>query len=269
MLFRETDAVELRKADMMRALLLSLPFVLACTNSSSPVAPIEAAETRRPIVLELFSSEGCSSCPPADIILRDLAQAGGHGNAEIIALEEHVDYWNYLGWTDPYSSSEWTARQKAYSQAMGYRGVYTPQTVIDGRIEMVGSDKEGILDAITEAAKQPKARVSLVLDGETIRVTVSELPQPRVDTEVLFALTEEGLSTSVPRGENAGVTVVHAPIARSMEKLGVLGANENKFGAEKRLAPASGAKMNKKRAIVIVQSTKKKNIVGAASLPFG
>lgn len=268
MLCRETAAIELRKAIMMRALLFSLPFVVACTNSSSPIAPIEAAETRRPIVLELFSSEGCSSCPPADIVLRDLARAGGHENAEIIALEEHVDYWNYLGWTDPYSSSEWTARQKAYSQAMGYRGVYTPQTVIDGRIERVGSDKEGILEAITEAAKQPKARVSLVLDGETVRVTVSELPRPRVDTEVLFALTEEGLSTSVPRGENAGVTVVHAPIARSMEKLGVLSANEKKFGAEKRLPLASGAK-NKKRAIVIVQSIKKRTIVGAASLSLG
>jgi hypothetical protein len=220
-------------------------------------------------VIELFSSEGCSSCPSADIVLRDLARAGTHGNADIIAIEEHVDYWNYLGWSDPFSSADWSARQRVYSTAMGHRGVYTPQAVIDGYAEIVGSDKEGLLETITEAAKRPKARVALVRDGDTLRVTISDLPKPFVDAEVFFTTTEEGLSTAVPRGENAGVTIVHAPIARSMEKLGAIRAGETTFAVEKIVPRIEDTKKSRTKAIVIVQATAKKAIVGAAAIPWG
>jgi len=247
--------------------LLPVLLLAACSNRSSPVPPSEAADTRRPVVVELFSSEGCSSCPSADLVLRDLARAGSHGTAEIIALEEHVDYWNDLGWADPYSSTAWSARQRAYASVMGYRGVYTPQAVIDGIAEVVGSDKEGILEAITEAAKRPKARVLLVRDADTLRITISELPQPLVEADVLFTTTEEGLSTAVPRGENAGTTIVHAPIARSMEKLGVIRAGEKTFAAEKVLPPIVDGK--KKKAIVLVQATGKKSMLGAAAITIG
>lgn len=255
----------------MRIIGLGLvPLLLAaCSTRSSPIPPTEAAETRRAVVVELFSSEGCSSCPSADIVLRDLARAGTHGTAEIIAIEEHVDYWNYLGWSDPFSSADWSARQRAYSTAMGFRGVYTPQAVVDGHTDIIGSDKDGLLEAITEAAKRPKARVLVVRDANTLRVTISELPKPMIDAEVLFTTTEEGLSTAVPRGENAGVTVVHAPIARSMEKLGVIRAGELTFATEKSLPRIDDAKKNKMKAIVIVQGTGKKVILGSAAIPLG
>lgn len=166
----------------MRSILFALPFVLlaGCSTRSSPVPALEAADARRAVVVELFSSEGCSSCPPADVVLRNLARAGTHGSAEIIAIEEHVDYWNYLGWADPFSNAAWTARQRAYAQAMGFRGVYTPQAVIDGQADVIGSDQQGILEAIAEASKRPKARVLLARAGDELRVTISELPKPLV-----------------------------------------------------------------------------------------
>lgn len=254
----------------MRSILAALPFLLsaACSTRSSPIPSSEAAEARRPIVVELFSSEGCSSCPPADLVVRDLARLGNHGSAEIVAIEQHVDYWNYLGWADPFSTAASTERQRVYAKAMGYRGVYTPQVVIDGVAEMVGSDKEGILEAITNAAKRPKAQVRLVRDADTVRVTISDLPQPRIEADVLLTTTEEGLSTAVPRGENAGTTVIHAPIARSFEKLGVIATNETSFAAEKLLPKLNDAKKGKVRAIVIVQATEKKAIIGTASIPW-
>ncbi|HRI66278.1 MAG TPA: DUF1223 domain-containing protein [Polyangium sp.] len=255
----------------MRSLYFALPILLSagCSTRSSPVPPLEAADARRSVVIELFSSEGCSSCPSADIVLRDLARQGAHGAAEIIAIEEHVDYWNYLGWSDPFSSAAWTARQRAYAQAMGFRGVYTPQAVIDGQTDVIGSDKEGILEAIVEAAKRPKARVLLARDKDMMRVTISELPQPLVDADVFFTTTEEGLSTAVPRGENAGVTVVHAPIARTMEKLGTIRAGETTFVTAKTLPTIDEVKKTKTKAVVIVQASGKKSILGAAAIPFG
>lgn len=265
---KETDTLLLRKLAMTRLLLSTLPFLflVGCSPHSSPVPVVDAADARRTVVVELFSSEGCSSCPPADIVLRDLARSESYGSAEIIAIEEHVDYWNYLGWADPFSSATWTARQRAYAQAMGVRGVYTPQAVIDGRVEAVGSDKEGILAAVTQAAKRPKARVQMVRQGDTLRVTISDVPQPSADADVWFTMTEEGLSTAVPRGENAGATLAHAPIARSIEKLGALRPGENQLAVQKTLPPLAEPKKSHMRAIVFVQATETKAIVGAASM---
>src|SRR5712692_2898034 len=94
---------------------------------------------RTPVVVELFTSEGCSSCPPADALLARLAEAQFAGNVQLIALEEHVDYWNDLGWADPFSSRDWTSRQYVYSGALRNRNPYTPQMVLDGTVEFVGS----------------------------------------------------------------------------------------------------------------------------------
>src|SRR5207247_6514404 len=101
-----------------------------------PIAPVQATE--RPTVVELFTSEGCSSCPPADTLLAQLAEERLAGNIELIALEEHVDYWNDLGWTDPFSSRDWTLRQYLYSQALGSGSPYTQEMVVDGTVELVG-----------------------------------------------------------------------------------------------------------------------------------
>jgi len=186
------------------------------------------------------------------------------GNVEMIGMEEHVDYWNGLGWNDPYSSAAWSERQRVYSGAMDRSNVYTPQAVVDGQFEVVGSDREGLLEIIAEAAKKPKARVVLSRDGDTLRIAISELPAPAVEADVLLVMTEEGLSTAVTRGENKGLTMAHAPIARSMEAIGVISANEPVFTATRPVASAA-----KKRAVVMVQARGTKAILGAGAVLLG
>src|SRR5712671_6744076 len=120
---------------------------------------------RTPVVVELFTSEGCSSCPPADALLARLAEEQLAGNLQLIALEEHVDYWNNLGWMDPFSSRDWTSRQYGYAGALGNGNPYTPQMVVDGRVEFVGSHGQKARQAILEAAGKTKIPVTLEQSG--------------------------------------------------------------------------------------------------------
>src|SRR6266852_4793572 len=116
---------------------------------------------RTPVVVELFTSEGCSSCPPADALLARLSEAPLDGNVQLIALEEHVDYWNDLGWMDPFSSRDWTSRQYVYSGVLRNGNPYTPQMVVDGTAEFVGSRAQKARQAIHEAAGKAKIPVTL------------------------------------------------------------------------------------------------------------
>ncbi len=116
-------------------------------------------EARTPVLVELFTSEGCSSCPPADELLANLAKSQPVAGALVIPLSEHVDYWNHLGWSDPYSSRLFSERQSAYAAAFRNSGVYTPQAVVDGGVELVGSDQSKMQSAIASAAREPKLHV--------------------------------------------------------------------------------------------------------------
>ncbi len=117
---------------------------------------------RTPVVVELFTSEGCSSCPPADALLARLSHEQVAGNVQLIALEEHVDYWNDLGWADPFSSRDWTSRQYVYSGVLGNGNPYTPQMVVDGTVEFVGSHTQKARETILKAASKVKVPVMLV-----------------------------------------------------------------------------------------------------------
>ena len=129
-----------------------------------------------PVLVELFTSEGCSSCPSADALLSQLGRTQPVHGADIIALEEHVDYWDSLGWKDPFSSTAATARQNEYGQAFGGRQVYTPQMVVDGRTEFVGSSDSDALRAIRQASKEPKPAVQLSWEaGETLSIRIDPL----------------------------------------------------------------------------------------------
>ncbi|HKX31176.1 MAG TPA: DUF1223 domain-containing protein, partial [Blastocatellia bacterium] len=116
---------------------------------------VKAEGMRSPVIVELFTSEGCSSCPPADEVLSRLEQAQPVAGAEIIALGEHVDYWNYIGWADPFSSPTFSQRQNDYTDVFGGTGAFTPQMVIDGQAELIGSKKDLALEAISRAARRP------------------------------------------------------------------------------------------------------------------
>ena len=233
----------------------------------------DAGNPVRPVVVELFTSEGCSSCPPADALLARLDDQQKLGNAEIVALEEHVDYWDQLGWRDPFSGAQWTARQQEYANSFGNEGVYTPQMVVDGRAEFVGSSQGKAKSAIVEAAQQPKAEVVLTgLDASAekshVRIAITKLPDTAVrDAQVWLAVTETGLHSNVKAGENSGEDLHHAAVVRSLRKIGEAKARKDvAYSAEQEVRLDSIWKRENLRVVVFVQDPKSRHILGAASL---
>jgi hypothetical protein len=226
--------------------------------TSAANLPAEDAVTG-PVVIELFSSEGCSSCPPADVLLQKIDAAQPTVGAQVIALEFHVDYWNNLGWADPFSSASYTKRQQDYGKAMGKRGIYTPQMVADGQEEFVGSDGKSAKRAIAAALARPHVRVLATRSGAkelTIKVSAAEGA-----SGVYVAQTERNLSTKVERGENAGRTLAHGPVVRSFERVGVTQSGQS-FSATL-MVPEAGPS---KALVVLVADEKTQAIRGAAEL---
>jgi Uncharacterized secreted protein len=222
---------------------------------------------RAAVLVELFTSEGCSSCPPADALLRRLDQAQPASSAELIVLSEHVDYWNDIGWTDPYSSHAYSERQSAYAAQFGNATVYTPQMVVDGRFEFVGSDERKASQAIREAAKEAKTVVDLsVVPGDQeafiLRVKVGPLPSGTrsVSADVFLALADNRDESQVSRGENAGRTLEHVAVLRKFSRIGSVGISGG-FSREINLGPNTieGAD---RRIIVIVQEPNAGPVLG-------
>ncbi|MFE0756642.1 DUF1223 domain-containing protein [Inquilinus sp. NPDC058860] len=190
---------------MTRPLLAGL---LALAALSAPAAV--AAE--RPVVVELFTSQGCSSCPPADALLATLADRPG-----VLPLAFHVDYWNRLGWTDPFSSAWATARQSAYAAQMGSGQVYTPQAVVDGGRDVVGSDREAMESAIADARSDPSVPLALTASDSALQVAVD--PAAPADAVLWLVGFDDRHETPVRRGENAGQTLVDRNVVRSLTRL--------------------------------------------------
>jgi hypothetical protein len=192
---------------------VTLVVVVTAGRSTGEGAP------RTPVLIELFTSEGCSSCPPADDLLRRLVRDQPIEGVEVIAISEHVDYWNRLGWTDPFSSARFSERQREFSRALRSQ-LYTPQLVVDGRLEVIGSDWPAVQRAILEASALPRATVAVSAeqspDGVTVRVAARDLPEQArgESTRIVVALVEDGLVTRVRRGENARRRLRHDAVAR-------------------------------------------------------
>src|SRR3954468_667926 len=148
------------------------------------------------VLVELFTSEGCSSCPPADAVLERLHQQQPVPGVELIVLSEHVDYWNDLGWKDPFSDARFSERQGAYGSR-----IYTPQAIVDGRIDVLGSDQAGIVRAAASAAADPHGTLRLTRTPTGVRIAVNGLAA-HSDAPVLVAVLEDGLVSKVERGEN-------------------------------------------------------------------
>ncbi len=175
------------------------------------------AQDERPVVIELYTSEGCSSCPPADAFLFDLRQRPG-----VIALAFHVDYWDYLGWKDRFALHEFTMRQRAYARALGSPMVYTPQIVVDGGAHVVGSNRAAVDAAIAEA----RARDHLLDIGLSWAADDSLLISiPAADYDgkatIWFVRYAEGDQTEVAAGENSGRLLKHANIVEEIAAIGM------------------------------------------------
>jgi hypothetical protein len=200
---------------MRRTLQIGLViFVVVIVNS------VVAAQSQSlvPVVAELFTSEGCSSCPPADQLFADLQKKGVLGNAELILLGEHVDYWNDLGWKDRFSSRQFSNRQAEYARVLGLPGPYTPQVVINGHTELVGNDANAVTRAIAAESKSPRtARVSLqwLSDG---KLSI-DIQNAEKGSRAFLALTQDGLTTRVDAGENGGRILNHFAVVRELREL--------------------------------------------------
>jgi hypothetical protein len=250
----------------MKALFwLALPLAGGLTTlvPANPVAPPLSA-ARVPVVVELFTSEGCSSCPVADAALRELEKAQSVPGVEVIALGEHVDYWNRLGWKDAFSSVAYTERQRQYGTSFG-TGSYTPQAVVGGRYELVGSRTTDLAAAVTKAAKAPQAAVAVTLAGSTVYVRVNSVPAGTAAAEVLLVVTESGLASQVGRGENAGRLLRHAAVVRQLIPLGKVGA-DGTFTANPELKLNADWRRQNLRAVALVQEVASRRIVGVAAV---
>jgi hypothetical protein len=183
-----------------------------------------SALAQKAVLVELFTSEGCSSCPPADALLRQVNGTQTSGGQLVVGISEHVTYWNSLGWSDPFSSSVYTERQNAYSERFHLEGVYTPQMVINGAEQIVGSDRAALLRAVQqeeEARPRMSLRiVSLSVAQNTLTVNFStsgELPAHGAD--LIAVLADDSDRSSVLHGENSGRLLAHVAVARSISRV--------------------------------------------------
>jgi hypothetical protein len=232
------------------------------------------AKNAQPVVVELFTSEGCSSCPPADAMLMKLKDAQPVDGARIIAIEEHVDYWNHDGWTDPFSSPEWTMRQVDYVARLKTKEPYTPQLVVDGQTQLVGGQEMQAEQAIRQAASQPKTAVTLTADnasadGTQYKVHIGKLEgaTDRDTAEVWVAVSETGLGSAVKAGENAGKDLHHAPVLRSLHKIGTASPKgDTAFDGATRVKFNHDWKRENLLVAVFIQEKKSMHILGAAAV---
>jgi hypothetical protein len=190
---------------------MALGMLLAA--SASGLAEEPASASASPVVVELFTSQGCSSCPPADALVEELA-----GRDDVLPLSEHVDYWDYIGWKDPFASPEATARQNAYARALSERFVYTPQMIIDGRESVVGSRRHEVEAAIEAARRTAKLRPTATADGR-VRIPAGQVGEggPAAVWMVVF---EHERQTRVERGENAGKIITNVNVVREWSRIG-------------------------------------------------
>ena len=191
---------------------------LAIAAALLSAAPIAEAAGPVPILVELFTSEGCSSCPPADAVLARLVREQPVRDVEIVALSEHVDYWDSLGWRDPYSSPVFTDRQEAYASRVGGGRIYTPQLVVDGRSDVIGSDERAARSAAAAAAAAPHGTISARRQGKTLHLEAA-LPA-HSGADVLVAAVDDPPAARVARGENAGRTLSHVRVVRQLLRVG-------------------------------------------------
>jgi hypothetical protein len=204
--------------------------IVAATMAFTPGAVLRAQDVvggpgQRAVLVELFTSEGCSSCPPADALLRRVNASLTSEGLLVVGISEHVTYWNQLGWSDPYSSPAFTDRQNAYGQRFHLDGVYTPQMVVNGAEQIVGSDRAALAQAVQKEAEQPSRMslhiLSLSAAGDKLTVKFSaggEVPAKGVD--VVAVLTDDSDKSNVLHGENSGRLLAHVSVARSISRVG-------------------------------------------------
>ena len=245
------------------AVLLLLSFccllIASCGSDIATNTPVnsrpagkKAAGGREPVLVELFTSEGCGNCPPADRHLVLLEAEQPVAGADVITLGYHVDYFNDRGWQDVYSAPEYTRRQNLYAMRMNLKSMYTPQMIVDGKSEFIGSNPQKASSIISQAADTPKADVSVNVSGNTAEVTMTGFPPHAVATAVL-ATVEDALVSNPNAGNNRGKTLQHSSVVRKLQGFGKLPERATEFKGTVELPLENGWKAENVRHVVYVQ----------------
>ncbi|MEH0074453.1 DUF1223 domain-containing protein [Pannonibacter sp. Pt2] len=242
----------------VRILISRLAVAVGLAVTALPAAASAADGKAPPVVVELFTSQGCSSCPPADKLLQDLAK-----DTKILALSLPVDYWDYLGWKDTLASPENSERQRLYSARRGDRSVYTPQIVINGGEHVVGGDERAVKAALGRATKMT-ASVTLQSMSDMLEVTIDgALPEGAKMATVYMLHVMPSKTVDVGRGENEGRQVTYVNVVKRLEAVGMWSG-----GPMELKLPKLPMKKNGKRCAIIVQLEDESGpgrIIGAAS----
>jgi hypothetical protein len=257
----------MRTFTVVAGILIGFVF-MGASNAYRPAAGVVPV----PVLAELFTSEGCSSCPPADELLIELIAEQPIEGVEVIAISEHVDYWNGLGWRDPFSSARFSQRQREYAESRNTRKIYTPQWIIDGRFEAVGSDRAALRRSLIEAAKEQRSKVSVTAERAvernalSVRVVVRDQPPavPSGTIRVMVAIVEDELVTDVVRGENARKRLRHHAVARVLEPIAAMheGAPAGEFVKD---LPLNGDwRADRLRVVAFLQDDRAHHVVGVA-----
>ncbi len=234
-------------------------FLLAAALAAGAFSPPAAAQ-RSGTVVELFTSQGCSSCPPADAFIGELAK-----RKDVIALSFHVDYWNYLGWKDRFATPETTARQRAYGRALGMRYVYTPQIVIGGVTQAVGSGFRRVLALIEQARRRPAIDIHITHpDAHTATLNIGAGPKQRRPATVWIMFYDNQHVTRIARGENRGRRLVNTNVVRSLKRVGAWRGDRMELTLSLDALGAEG----RDGCAVIVQEADSGPILGAVSFPL-
>jgi hypothetical protein len=243
--------------------------VLTLTAGALMFLPADENLARVPVLLELFTSEGCSSCPPADRLLELLDQKQPVTGADLIVLSEHVDYWDRLGWKDRFSSAQYTARQQEYTNRYHLDGVYTPQLVVDGQFGLVGSDGHEASSAIQRAlreAKVPIAISNVSRDGNQVKAQIQLPADPRIGSGrgILYvAVADNHAESHVERGENGGRVLTHVAVTRVLKQVGTVNL-DSASAKDVTVSLEPGAGLNGLRLVVFVQDPKTGHVLGVA-----
>jgi len=253
---------------------LALFLVTAEVRTQASELP-SSPDGRTPVLVELFTSEGCSSCPPADKFLQDLDRQPVAGE-EMIVLSEHVDYWNHIGWRDPYSAHFYSDRQEAYAKHLSTEDVYTPQMVVDGTSQFLGSDVALAQKAFIKALTQPKIAVRLssvsMATTNSLRAHLETGALPDSfglrDADVYVAVALNHAESQVAHGENAGRKLSHAAVAKSIVKVGQFRKRET-FSQDVQLKLDPGTDARNLRLIAFVQQPGQGRVLGATEQTLG
>jgi hypothetical protein len=253
---------------LLRSILLLSLLAGVARNSRAQTAPQPpTAATKRGILIELFTSEGCSSCPPADALLRKLDSDVVLPDAQLVVIGEHVDYWDRTGWRDRFSSHDYTERQTEYARRFRIPDPYTPQMVVDGNRELLGNNGRLLEAAIKEAVSQAKAPVAIVSatqDGNQLMVNIETgpLPSGSKHADLYIAVADNLDETQVGGGENSGKKLQHVAVARSLQKVAKVGPEGLQKEAKIRLGKSENS--SNLRVIAFLQESGQGKVLGSS-----